>query len=168
MIDPTTFESALYDWISGATGGVVILADQSKPRPITPYALYNIISFLPQGTAGKEFTDLPTDLVQIDYATTYDITVSLNFYRENSFLNASKVRDSLDTVTTIEDLNANGLYFSSTSEIRHIPDVVKKTIEERHQFDVSFYIRSLTSETIEQIKKIQVTNELDGSTVIVE
>jgi len=168
MIDPATIENALYDWIYGATGVETILADENAPRPTGSYVLFNIINSMPVGFAGKLLTRKPLDLVQFDYSTTYDLFVSINFYRTDALKNASILRDSLDKIGTIEDLTENGLFFISTSDIRHIPDVVKKKIEERYQFDVSFYIRSLTTEILEQIKKVEITNELDGSTKIIE
>lgn len=167
MIDKEIIEDALVSWLSGVTGGVVIIADQGKPRPTTDYATIKILTFLPIGTDGIEQTALPTDLVQIDYSTNFDILVSLNFFRDNSFLNASKARGSFSLTSVIEDLESNGLFFKSTSDIRNINEVIKKQNEDRYQIDISFYIRSTTTEIIEQIKKIQLTNELDDSTVII-
>lgn len=168
MIDNTAIENALITWANGQTGAVAIIADQSKPRPTTSYILIEIPAFVPVGTAGTTETAQPTDLVKIESSTTFDILVSLNFYRAGAFNNASILRDSFDSVSVIETLETAGLFFISTSDIRHIPDVVNKEFEERYQMDVSFYIRSLADETIEQIKKIEITNELDDTTIIVE
>lgn len=168
MIDNTAIENALITWANAQTGTAVIISDQSKPRPTTAYITIEIPAFLPVGTAGKEETAQPTDLVKIESSTTFDILVSLNFYRAGAFTNASILRDSFESVSVIETLEAAGLFFISTSDIRHIPDVVNKKFEERYQMDASFYIRSLADETIEQIKKIELTNELDDTTIIVE
>lgn len=166
-INKTIIEDGLYTWLSSIISDPIIFANSSKPRQTGSYATINILTWLPIGTPGEELTSLPLDLVQIDYSQTYELLVSLNFFRDNSFNNASNVRDSIDLTTVQEQLRSAGLAFISTSDIRQITDVVKKSMEERYQFDVSFYTRSLTTEQIEQIKKIQVTNELDGTTVIV-
>ena len=168
MIDNIAIENVLLEWANGLTGSVVIIEDQSKPRPTTPYISLKITTFIPVGYAGKEETAVPVDLVKFDYSTTYDILVSINFYRDGAFTNASKLRDGFDSISVIEGLESNGLFFISTSDIRDIPNVVKKKFEERYQMDVSFYIRSASTETLEQIKKIELTNELDGSTEIIE
>jgi hypothetical protein len=168
MLNKTTIENTLIAWVNGVTGEPCIVADPSKPRPTTAYSMIDIPAFVPVGTSGIEETSLPSDLVQLDYSTNYDIQVSLNFYRTDAFLSASNVRDSLDLTTILETLETAGLFYISTSDIRHISDVIKKKFEERYQFDVSFYVRSLETETLEQIKKIEVTNELDETTEIIE
>jgi hypothetical protein len=167
MIDPTALENAIYEWITDTVGGTVILADQSAPRPVEPYTMFNISSILPVGFPGKLLTDFPDDQVQIDYSETYNLSISINFYRTGALGKASALRDSLNEVLVVESLVKKGLFPISTSDIRHIPEVVKKIMEERFQMDVSLYIRSSMSEIIEQIKKIEITNGLDETTVII-
>lgn len=167
MINKTSIEDAIVTWLYGVTGVTIIIANQSMPRPITPYASINIINFVPNGTAGTELTELPSELIQIDHSINYEIMISINFFKTNAFLNCSIARDSFDDISVIENLEAAGLYYISTSGIREVTDVINKSFEERYQMDVSFYIRSLSSSTVENIRKIEITNELDGSTEII-
>lgn len=166
-INITSIHKALGDWLSNLTGETVIIANPSKGRPDGNYSSISILTYLPIGMNGEEKTSLPLDLVKFEYSQTYQILVSLNFFRNTSFLNASKARDSFDLISTIESLQSNGLFFISTSDIRQITDVVKKEMEDRYQFDALFYIRSTETEEIEEIKKIEVTNEIDGTTTII-
>ena len=167
MISRTTIEDSLVTWIAGITGETVIVEDQSKPRPAGAYALVSIQSFSPVGLPGKRETAAALETVAIDYSQTYRLMASFNFYRTGAFENAGKMQDSLSAVGTIEDLQDEDLYFISMSEIRHISDVVNKSFEERHQFDVSFYVRSGTSENLEAVTKIEITDELNGGTFII-
>lgn len=166
-IDKNALEDVLVEWLSGVTGDVVIIANQGKPRPAGSYSTIQIVSTTPIGTADVELISIPDELVQINYSNLFEILVSLNFFRDNSYLNASKARSSFNLVSVIEDIEAGGLAFISTSDIRDIPNVINKNMEKRSQMDVSFYITDLVTEIIESINKVQVTSGLDGSTVII-
>ena len=48
-----------------------------------------------------------------------------------------------------------------------LPEEIDKRWEERAQVDFFFYALSLESETINEIKEVELTNEIDGSTTTI-
>lgn len=168
MINIISIENALYDWIFTVTNTETILADPNAPRPLGAYLTFKIINANSIGTHGENSTLLVNKSIDIEASKIYDISVSINAFRANSFENLSKLVDSISKISIIEDLTSNGLYYISESDIRHISVDVKKEIEERHQVDFNFYIRSSSADNIESIQKIEITNEISGDTTIIE
>jgi len=169
MLNITTIENALYIWANGVTDLTVIFAHQNAPRPTGEYVLINIMQSTPNGWAEQELT-LNGTLVDIDYSTVEELFISINVYRGTALQTATKLKDSLARVTETEKLYAAGLGYSRAGTVNDIPEEINKQWEQRGQFDCFFFTRSLDEETIETIRKVEITNNIhgDGDTVIIE
>jgi hypothetical protein len=167
MLDITTIENALYDWVSEVTGVTTIFAHPNAPRPQESYVLINLFQVTPMMVAEHKNTLLGDYSTDVDYSTLEELSVSINTYYAGSFQLATKLKDSLSRVTIRETLFDAGVGYGRATSIQEIPEEINKRWEERAQFDCFFYTRSLDEENIETIQHIQVKNELDGDIVTI-
>ncbi len=165
----TEIETALYDWIYGELGITTIFAYPSAPRPTTSYALINVYSFTELGTEETKSTLLIDKSADVVRSIPKDVVISINIFYAGAFQYANTLTNSIDKVTVKEALYTAGLGYLKHTTVTKIPDVINKTWEERAQFDITFMVRSSTGadENIETIQKIELTNEIDGTTVII-
>lgn len=161
-------EDALYDWVYGVVGVEVRFSHQDLARPTTSYVLVNIISSIPIGHEDTYSVLQPDDSVDVEYSGLNNLFISINSYYDGAWDRIKSLKKSLGRVLIIGDLYAEGLAFTVASAVRRLPESIDRQWEERAMFDVSFNLRDSSTENIETIKKVQITNELDGTTTIVE
>lgn len=167
-VNIAAIEKALYDWVKAAISMETIFAHQNAPRPVGQFALVNLVQNTAIGHCESDLVRQGDDSIEVEYSHVYNLMASINVFRGDAFSKVVALRDSICKITVKDDLWAAGLAFVTTSDVRDIPDVTDKNWEERAQIDFFFHIRSLEGETINEIKKVEITNELDGSTTIVE
>ncbi|MCK5603148.1 hypothetical protein KAR91_14800 [Candidatus Pacearchaeota archaeon] len=163
-----TIEKALRAWINDAICVKTIFAHQNAPKPVGQFALVNLVQNTVLGHGESDLERQDDDSIEAEYSNVYNLMVSVNVFRDDAFSKVVSLRDSICLITVKDNLWAAGLAFATTSDVRDIPDVTDKTWEERAQIDFFFHVRSLECETINEIKKVEITNQLDGSTTIVE
>lgn len=155
-------EDAIYDWVNGLLSMTAIFAYPDAPRPTTSYVLINILTDLQIGTeeSDKELTPV--------YSTLNEITISINTYYSGAFQKAIDIKKSLMKTEVKEQLFDSGLGFVSSTQIQKIPELIDKKWEERAQFDIVFNVRETTTiETVGSIEEIELTNEIDNTTIII-
>lgn len=163
-----SIETALYAWVFGELDILTIFSHQNAPRPTGQYALIQLSESTPIGHGGSRGERQLDDSVVIEYSLLYQLMVSINVFRGDSSTKISQLRDSLLKITVRDDLTDADLGFNNSSAMRNIPDAIDKLWEQREQMDFFFYTRSITSETINEIKKIELTNQLDSSTTLIQ
>lgn len=169
MIDITAIEDALVSWVSAASGILTILSQPNAPRPNQQYALIHIANTVPYGVQEKRSTLLGDKSIDIDYSNMEELFVSINVYKGNdAYQVATKIKDSLGLVTVTEALYASGLGYLRATGVQDVHSEINKQWEKRGQFDVFFSVRSLDSENIESIQKVQITNNIDGYTTTIQ
>lgn len=167
MLNINNIENALRVWVIGVIEIETIFAHPNAPRPKTSYALINLLQNTPAGIRESELTLLGDDSIDIDYSNVELLMVSINVYYAGAYQLATKLKDSLGRITVTDQLFAAGLGYNRAGDVRDIPERINKHWEERSQFDCFFFTRSLDEENIETIQKIEITNELDGSTITI-
>lgn len=168
MLNIVNIENVIRVWAYGVSGIETIFAHPNAPRPITPYVLINIIQNTPIGIQEHQDTLLQDDSIDIDYSNVEELFVSINTYYAGAYQTATKLKDSLGRVTVTDQLFAAGLGYKNATTVNDIPEEINKQWEQRAQFDCFFFIRSLDEENIETIQKIEITNELDNTTITIE
>lgn len=164
----TDIENAIRDWIVTETSVETIFAYPNAPRPKTQYVLVNMLTTSREGTHETIGEIQPNFSTVNEYSSQKQVFVSINTYYTGAFQLAEEIINSLNKVTVYEDLYAKGLGYVVTSDIQKIDELIDENWEERAQFDITFNYRSSTTETIETIQKVELTNELDGTTSIIE
>lgn len=167
MLNITNIEDALYTWVTDVAALATIFAHQNSPRPTDPYVLINILQSTPLGREESEATLQIDDSIDVDYSNVEELFVSINTYYSGAFQTATKLKDSLGRITVQETLFGSGLGYLRTGAVLDIPEEINENWEQRGQFDCFFSVRSLDEENIETIQKIEITNELDGTTTII-
>lgn len=155
-------------WIENATSLNCIYADGSGPRLTDPYLTIKIAESTPLGEGDVEATALPDYSLDLNHSKIYDMMVSINAFRGSASQEISKLVSSLDKISTLDYFNAAEIGIGRASAIREISEVINKKWEDRAQIDLFFHVRSLSTENIEGIKQIQITNELDDITTIIK
>ncbi len=161
-------ENILYSWINGVLGYVTIFAYPSSPRPPRPYVMLNFFQRIDISTRGVERTELPNETTDNVYSNLVEAVVSINAYGSGAFDTAENIRGSTHSVEVRELLTANAVGIGPKTITERVPERIDKRFEERARFDMSFFVRSSYTENIETIKKIELTNEIDGTTIIIE
>lgn len=164
----TEIEDALYAWINGILGIQAIFAYPSAPRPTSSYAYINVYQNQNRSTRGYESEELVDESIDNVYSHSQEIIVSINTFYGGAVDLADTIRNSVDRVDVRESLWAAGLGIGPATIAEKIPEIIDRKYEERARFDMSFFIRSEATENIETIKKIELTNEIDGTTVTIE
>jgi len=167
MLDIDAIEDALRVWAVGITGLETIFANPNAPRPVAPYVLIHMLQNAPIGTREARVTLKADESTDVDYSNVELLTVSINVYYSNAYKLATKLKDSLGRVTVTDQLFAAGLGYSRAGDVQDIPEIINKQWEERGQFDCFFFTRSSDEENIETIQNVEITNEVDETTVII-
>lgn len=184
MLNITTIENTIRVWVAAITEREVIFTHPTATlsqaggvgmaplRPSTPYVLIHLMTSTPQGVAEHIDEAGDNDTVDVNYSNLEELTISINVMRDDAvataFTEATKLKDSLDRITVIGQLYTGGLGVIRAEVVKDITMEIDKPWEPRAHFDCSFYTRSLDEENIEQIKKIEITNNIDGTTTIIE
>lgn len=167
MLNIIDIENALRVWVAGVTGLETIFAHPNAPRPGVSYVLINLLQNTSVGIRESESTLLGDTSIDVDYSNVELLMVSINVYYAGAYQLATKLKDSLGRITVTDQLFTAGLGYSKAGDVRDIPERINKQWEERGQFDCFFFTRSSDEENIETIQKVEITNELDGSTTTI-
>jgi hypothetical protein len=172
-LDLKCIEDAVIKWAEEYACRKAIIAHPNAPRPTVPYTLINIMTPTVIGDCEDKYEAIdpvaPETVrsIKAEYSHVYNLLVSINFYRDSAMAAAIKLRDSVCLITVKDQLWADGLAFVTTSEIRDVPEIIDQQWEERAQVDFFFHSRSIEEETINEIKQVELTNEIDGSTTTI-
>lgn len=156
MIDLKALELAIADAVEIVTEETVIIANQNAPRPEGSYSTVHLSPSLKVGFdrityANDQFQDLGETI-----EGHRELKASINFYRDNAFINASSFIARLQSNTLIAFFKSKGMGYAGVSEIRDISEVNKNYWEERAQFDLTFYALSNFTETVTAIEEANV------------
>jgi len=171
MINISQIEDTLRTWVITVVDTMeeVIFAFPNAARPNLPYVSINIAQITQTGLDESiSSLNVVDDSVDIAHSTMNELFVSINVFSATALMHATQLRDSLSMVTVYEQLYAGGLGFRNAGTINKIPEEINKGFENRAQFDCFFYVRSLDSENIEVIKKIEITDKLNNTTKTIE
>lgn len=160
-------EDALYAWTSDTLNIETIFAYPNVGRPTTSYVVFNVFGDTSNGTYEKTGIELSDDSIDVTYSSLNQIVVSVNIYYNNAYQVAKNIKNSLMRMDVQEQLWEAGLGYVSTTNIQKIPEAIDGVWEERAQFDITFNIRENVTSNIEAIRKVEVTNELDGTTTTI-
>jgi len=169
-----TIENAFIAWVKGKLNIEAIIAHPSAPRPTTSYAVINIFNTATLGEPEKKQTLEIDKSISVEHDELKMLSVSVNVYYSGAYQLATDLSDSLNEEDILATLRAAGLAYISKTSVDDIPEVIKKKWEDRARFDVVFSTRTeytkgvYTTPKTPSIQKIEITNEIDGTTTVIE
>jgi len=169
MIDKARIENELYGWIVKIDPRCII-ANPNAPRPLDAlYSTLHIIGTFPQGVAETRGIYKANDQsIDMKYSDVEEVMVSINTFYSGAFLLATSIKDSFIKLAAYDYFTTNNLLgYLRSSDVRDLTTGIDKHWEDRAQFDCFFATRSLEMENIEVIRKVELTNKLDGVTTII-
>ena len=164
------FRQAIRVWMVDVIGPMeVIISHGTGPRPKGQYATLNVMS--PSEKLIIETREDTRELngdIRADYTGVRKIMVSVNIYRDDVEQKMINLKSSLSRVLIQDYFNGLDIGIIEPSEIRHIPEEIGKSWENRTQCDFFFHVVFKTTDAnIGEIKQIEVTNEINGNTTII-
>jgi len=164
-----TLKETLYAWISNTLNIEVIYAYQNATALNHPYATIEINSIKSTGVPDKIFSEMLIDeSVDIQYEQLKEAFCVINIYGDDAYNLAIELSNSIYMQSIIDLFVENNIGFIRISDIRNIKEIVRQEYEQRAQFDCFFYIKLNVVENIETIQKIEITNQIDNTTTLIE
>jgi len=156
-------------WVVDTLAMEVIFAPALGPRPLDQYALLNIVSVEKLINDVRTETRLGSGAIQADYQGIRKVMASVNVYRGDVMTEMVDLRSSLSRILTQDYFNALDIGIINSSNVNHIPELIGKDWEDRSQCDFFFhYLPTIQNDPdIGEIKQIEVTNEINGETIII-
>ena len=161
------FRQAIRDWIVNTlplADDKVIISHGAGPRPEGQYATLNVMSPSEKLIVGarEDSREINGD-IRADYTGIRKLMVSINIYRDDAEQKMIDLKSSLSKILTEDYFNALDIGIIEPSEIRHVPEQIGKSWENRTQCDFFFHVVFKTTDAnIGEIKQIEVTNEING------
>lgn len=168
MLNIDQIGESIRQWIETVTSLQCIFADENGPRPTDPYLSIKVKDTDSLGEGETSSTPLPDYSIDIEHSNIHELKASINAYRGSAFQELTKLVSSLDHFSTLDYFTAADIGIGRVGSPVDIPDVVNKNNEARAQIDLFFHVRSLSTENIEGIKQVEITNEIDGTTTIIK
>ena len=145
------------DLILLSPGFAIRAKQQNAPRPQGPYADVDIISDVGLGWDQYDRKDNEEDL---DITTTTQqlrqITLSVNFYRDDAVDKARKVQQALCRETIQSIFTQAKAALIRRSEVREISETLEDTWEERAQFDIMISVVGSDTDIIRSIQSVDI------------
>ena len=156
---------ALQAWAKKVSGVTTIWFNQRAPRPVPPYVGLNIIAG--PGKVGDD--NLRQDTPGVFYiAGMRYFTLSVNTYGVNANSLAAALNDSLDMPSIQDLLRVSDIAIVDVGDVKILDQLLETDVEGRAQFDFQFATSiNKVDDGTGYISKVELTNEMDGSTTIV-
>lgn len=131
---------------------------KGAPRPQGGYADVDYVSGVDLGWEQRKFVDTDLDLTE-NISGMREITMSVNFYRDNSIDNARAVRTGLVRESIQALFSAAGVGLTSRSEVREISEALEDGWEERAQFDIVLNAVGTDADIVRAIATVDIAGE---------
>jgi hypothetical protein len=139
--------------------------DESGPRPSLPYVSIKIIS----GPVKEGFDDIRQDADRNFTVEGHRLfTLSINIWGRDAHEKMSILRDGFERPSACDFFNARRIALVTYSNIINLTGLRETSFEERAQMDVRIRAVSVTKDTVRTIEKIELENQIDGSTTVIQ
>lgn len=157
---------AIYDWAALELDMPFIWAEQDVHRPNKPYGTLKIIpGFIKVGSTDN-IRHKTGDIFTI--VGVREFAVSLQCFGDNALGRAGFVASSIEKPSVIEKFQAAGLVVVSVDQVNDLTRLVDNQWESRGQVGIRFRLTHETDDTVGFIESVEIKNNIDGTTTIVE
>lgn len=140
--------------------GYSIAAKQNAPRPSGAYASVDTMLMKQIGWEEQTLTDrLVDEDIDEHIEGSREIMYSLQFYKEDSFNNASSVQIGLIRTPIQDILRASDLGLVSRTDVRDISEALENGWEKRAQFDFILSATGTDDSIITSILEVTITGD---------
>lgn len=163
------FKQNIRTWVVNVLGVEVIFSHGSGPRPSGKYAVINILNIESVMTPEVIQTRQGDGAIQADYNNIQKSMVSINIYRDDSLDSMINLKNSLGKISIQDYFNNLNIGILVPNAINRVPEQIGKSWENRSQCDYFFhYVPTITPDSdVSEIKQIEVTNNIDGTTSVI-
>lgn len=164
-------KTSLYNWATSnvPSGMPVVYYFPNAPRPTVDYVTLLISTF---EQIDWDYRLEPTDEAgNVQQVGDREFVLHVQAYGGQPMNVLENLRTSLQMVTVLDSLRANGIVFVSWYPIQDITDLVDSRFEQRASMDVRFRLANVYGDvlgTIAQVELEEIILNVDGSTVIDE
>jgi len=138
--------------VLGLPGYTIKAKQEDAPRPKGAYAVVDFLTGESIGWEQRNFTNNQADLdLTESISGLRNITMSINFYRDNAMDNSRKVRTALVRESIQSLFSEAGVGLVSRSEVRDIDSPTQDGWEERSQFDLVLNVVGTDSDIVQSI-----------------
>lgn len=163
MIDPVDLNRRIRQLVVFCTG-----MDPANVRPANQlgaatgdqWATVLVIGTRTPGPSANLWSNVDATHVKETEHTQYQITASIQFFRQDAMLLATKLRDRLGLSSATQLMQDLNLGFVLAKPIRNLAQVVNSNWEERAQLDIDFHVGVTEEDTVNAFAKfpVSVTN----------
>jgi hypothetical protein len=156
----------IHNWAKTVSGVTTVWMNQRAPRPAIPYVAIDIIA----GPVKVGHDNLRQDIPgQFYVAGMRSFTLSVNVFGNNANDLAERLVTSLEMPSVQELLRVSDIAIIDTSDVRVLDLLQETDVEGRAQFDFRFATSiNRVDNGAGYIETVEVLNELDNSTVVVD
>ncbi len=155
MMTETTIEDALQAWAeSVVTPAIVIIANQSEPKPDTPFLTLSINGIR---TVAHDHESGPDASNQQTTSGPRVIVVEFQSYGVNALGLLDQLKTSLDKISTTELLEVSDLSILNSGSVNNITTSLETKFEKRGSLECRFAIGSSEVDVIDVIETVNIT-----------
>lgn len=151
------------DLVLGEPGYTIKAKQPDAPRPTGAYAAVDFVAGQSLGWEQREYANNESDP---DLTETIkglrNITMSINFFRDNAMDNSRKVRTGLVRESVQSLFSAAGVGLVSRSEVRDIDEPRDSGWEERSEFDLVVNVVGTDSDIVRSILAVDIAGEFQA------
>jgi len=156
-MDKKVLSNYFKEWVRTVTGldnNHVINLNTTAPRPQGQYVAINILNIRKIGESESKYTAIPNNLVDVNHSSIFELMLSIDIYRGETFNILSRLSNSTDEVWITEFFSSKSIGIINQSASRDLSQAINNSWEERLQCDFFFYVTDSNTETVETIEHI--------------
>lgn len=156
---------AIYNVVRRELDVTTIWADQSEVRPERPYASIRLTSgpIVVGSDEGRE----PVS-GQFTVEGLRQLVMSVQAFGDSAIERMSKLQTALSKDSVVEELDASGIAVYDVGAVQNLTALLENRFETRAQMDLSMYVTDAEVDDTGYIEDVEVTNEVNDDTIVVE
>lgn len=149
--------------VLGIPGYTIKAKQAGAPRPTGAYAVVDFLADEALGWEQRDYTDNTSDPdLTESISGLRNITMSINFYREDAMDNSRKVRTGLVRESIQSLFSQAGIGLVSRSDVRDIDSPTDDGWEERSEFDLVLNAVGTDSDIVRSIMAVDIAGEFQA------
>jgi len=171
MLNYSAIKTAIYSWItSQASGWTVIRAEQTGPRPTSPYITYRLSNTSSVHDDWRSAPKPGTPIIETIVGNR-EMIVEVRAFRDGAMAIIEKLRTSVEKQTVHDSLLSNGIVFvNHMSPNQNLTSLYDSEFTEVFGSDIRFRTSSVDTDESNYIETVEITEKYrdDTGTIVVQ